>query len=260
MYIPDDPSPRRPTLTLASHSYFHTDVSGKFEISRQIRGGYIISEALLRKCAQLVETFSGEAPKISITFRDGRTVNSTNPDEVFNDSFIQSTRISETKISGGNFFSQHASITFRKNYDSPIYFIAEGDRSPTLTFERDFINELASSKQWYSPFVLSVTTFSLLTTIFAAPSIFSFIFVSVSMHNHTLDLIAIIVSLTQTLMLLILICSRIEFPSIIFNIGHGARRQTLRVAIWSFIVFTLLSGITIIFLHDWLNDWLKKLF
>jgi hypothetical protein len=238
-------------------------VSSKFKISRPLRGGYIISEALLRKCAQLVETFSGEAPRISLTFRDGRTVDSTDSDEVFGDSFIQSTRISEIKISAGNLFSpREASIIFRKYYDSPIYFIAEGDRSATLTLERDFLNELTSTRQWYSVFVLNSISFSILSTVFALISI-SLAIISVTVpykRNDTLGFIMIIATSANILMFLILLFCRLEFPQIIFNIGHGARRQKLRIGIWSFIFLTVVAGMATISLHDLLTDWLKRLF
>ena len=79
-------------------------MGSEVEISRQLGGGYVISEALLRKCMQLIETFSqDELPKISVTFKDGRTMESRNPEDVLRDSFIQSTRIDEIKISGPNF-------------------------------------------------------------------------------------------------------------------------------------------------------------
>ena len=242
-------------------------MSGKFEISRPLKGGYIVSEALLRKCAQLVETFSGEPSNISLTFRDGRTVNSTNPDEVFSESFIQSTRISELKIIATYGCPQRATITFiRKDGFWPIFFTAEGDRSATMTFESDLRNELAPSKQWYSPFVLPLAIFTLFTFVFAVISI-SLAIISATVpykRSDTLGIIIITAQIVTVLLFVMVMFSRIAFPSMIFNIGHGARKQTHRVAMWSLIFLTIIIGVIVgmlaIFLHDWLNDWLKTLF
>ena len=48
-----------------------------------------------------------------------------------------------------------AAVIFRRGGSSAIRFIVAGERAATLMFERDLINELAASKQWYSPLVLS---------------------------------------------------------------------------------------------------------
>lgn len=231
-------------------------MSSKFEVSRPLRGGYIVSEALLRKCVQLVESFSGSPPNLSLTFRDGRTVNSTNPDEVFSDSFIQSTRISEIKIFATYFLSQRATITFiRKDGFWPIFFTAEGDRSATLTFEGDLRNELASSKQWYSPFVPTALVYMASTILFGSISILLLI-ISVNVPYKRSDPLGVIMetaSIANLLILLMIMFSRFAFPSMIFNLGHGARRQNVRIATWSFVVFGVLTGILTIFLHDWLK-------
>jgi hypothetical protein len=103
-------------------------MNSNFNIWRRIGGGYIVSEATLRKFARLIGTFSGNAPQISLTFRDGRTINSTKPDEVFDDSFIRSTSISQITISTDYRSSQRATVEFRRDDSSPINFTANGDR------------------------------------------------------------------------------------------------------------------------------------
>ena len=85
------------------------------DISQRMGGGYIVSEATLRKVAGMIETFSGNAPEIRLTFRAERTINSTKPDEVFGDSFIQSTPISQITISNDYRSSQRASVEFRRD-------------------------------------------------------------------------------------------------------------------------------------------------
>jgi hypothetical protein len=82
---------------------------------------------------------------ISITFKGGRIVNSTAPDEVLGDSFIQSTKIDAIIISN----SDKVYIKFHRS-NAPISFRINGDRSTTLAFEHDLVNELSAGKTWYN--------------------------------------------------------------------------------------------------------------
>lgn len=52
---------------------------------------------------------------------------------------------------------------------------------------------------------------------------------------------------------LIMACSYFAFPSMIFDIGEGARLQARRTAVWSFIILVLVAGIAISFVSDWLK-------
>jgi hypothetical protein len=85
------------------------------------------------------------ATDISITFKGGRIVNSTTPDEVLGDSFIQSAKINSIIISNPD----KVYIQFHRS-NAPISFRIDGDRSATLTFEHDLVNELSAGKTWYN--------------------------------------------------------------------------------------------------------------
>jgi hypothetical protein len=168
-------------------------MDSNFKIWRPIGGGYIVSEATLRKFARLIETFSGNAPQISLTFRDGRTINSTKPDEVFDDSFIRSTPISKITISTDYHSSQCASVEFRRDDSSPIHFTANGDRQPVLALESGFLNELTPAKAWYSRLVLSQYT---------APS-----------RENAMSVTIIIVSILILLIYSVSLYSKLEYTS-----------------------------------------------
>ena len=203
-------------------------MGSEVQISRQLGGGYIISEALLRKCMQLIETFSqDELPKISVTFKDGRTMESRNPEDVLRDSFIQSTRIDEIKISGPNFESKRtndAAVIFRRGGSSAIRFIVAGERAATLMFERDLINELAASKQWYSPFVLSFGPWYALGAVVIA-AILGLAITASNMEYITRSTVGLVFSRVCmpliVLLPLLLFFLDIAFPAIIFDLGDG---------------------------------------
>ena len=231
-------------------------MGSEFHISRHLGGGYIISEALLRKCMQLVETFSweGAPPEISVTFRDGRTVNSEDPDDVFSDSFIQSSRISEITISSYHHTSLGASITFRKHGEIPSYFRVTGGRSASLVFERDLINELAASKQWYSSIA------SLRPIILVATLVIVGLFISTITFFSSWPPDFYVKTITYpifSLLSLIFLLRIIAFPPIIFDLGDGARRQKVRTTIWSFIIVTVIAGILVSIFTDWIKGWLS---
>jgi hypothetical protein len=215
---------------------------------------------------QLIETFSqDELPKISITFKDGRTMESRNPEDVFSDSFIQSTRIDEIKISGSNFESKRtndAAVIFSRGGSSAIRFIVAGERAATLMFERDLINELASSKKWYSPLVISFFPWYLIGIAIIA-LIFVLVAGASNLHYITdakFDFLFSKIYIPAFLWPLSILFLNAVFPPIIFDLGDGARRQRLRTAIWSFLIgtvmVTLLLGLAAEFLKDWLKDWL----
>jgi hypothetical protein len=236
-------------------------VGSEVQISRQLGGGYIISEALLRKCMQLIETFSqDELPKISITFKDGRTMESRNPEDVLSDSFIQSTRIDEIKISGSNFESKRtndAAIVFRRGGSTAIRFIVAGERAATLMFERDLINELAASKQWYSPLVVSyypwylvgISIVILILVLAAGASNLHYI------DAVTFDFIFSKIYIPAFLWPLSLLFLNAVFPPIIFDLGDGARRQRRHTAIWSFIIGSIVVALLVGLFAGFLKDW-----
>jgi hypothetical protein len=210
---------------------------------------------------QLVKTVSeeGALPELSVTFNDGRTVNSTDPDDVFNDSFIQSTRIAEIAISTYHHTSQGASITFRKARSSPIRLTVNGDRSAALIFEGNLINELAASKQWYSPFVLSYYPWYLFGMVIIG-LIWTLAFVALNLSyitKLTFDFIFSKAFMPAVIFWpLTLILLEIAFPPIIFNLGHGARRQKVRTVIVSLIFVSIVIGVLVNLSSDFLKDWL----
>jgi hypothetical protein len=224
-----------------------------------------VSEALLRKCMQLVQTFLGEdaKPDISITFRDGRAVNSTDPGDVFSDSFIQSSHITQIVVSGSYLDSKrvyrNASVTFHKTRSSPIQFTVKGDRSNALIFERDLTNELSVSKLWYSPFVISYYLWYLIGVILIG-LIFTLVFIAVNINYITKCTFNLLWSKifmpAMVLWPLSLILLEIAFQSMIFNLGGGARRQQVRTTILSFIIVTVFAGILISIFTDWIKGWL----
>ena len=228
-------------------------MSSKFRVNRQLQGGYIISEALLRKCVQRVDSFveadlppdTAAAPTdVSITFKDGRVISSKTLDDVFSDSFIQSTKIDNIHISN----SDKVHISFRRN-TLPVSFVANGERSTTLTFEHDLMNELAAGKTWYNfkyyhyfaqivyivTFVCIVLLVSSLTVLFIGDP------------SALLKNVIMVLSVTFLAMLLIIIA----FSDIVFDLGDGARKKKLRDAIFSSIIVVAMVGIVVNFFTNW---------
>jgi hypothetical protein len=190
-------------------------------------------------------------------------VNSTTPDDVFGDSFIQSTRIADIVISGSYSASKRthrASITFRRDGSSPIRFLVGGDRSAALMFERDLINELAAGKQWYSLFVLSFYPwYFFVATIVAAILIIAFGAMKANyIPSSTFDFLFSRTMPALVLWPFLLILLDIAFPPIIFNLGGGARRQKVRIGIVSFILLTIVVGLLVNLSSDFLKGWLTK--
>jgi hypothetical protein len=232
------------------------------DISQRMGGGYIVSEATLRKVARLIETFSGNAPEIRLTFRGERTINSTKPDEVFGDSFIQSTPISQITISNDYRSSQRASVEFRRDESSPIHFTASGDRQQVIAFESDLLNELTPAKAWYSRLVISqYTAPSHSYAFYEIVIVISIVILLLFIASHYWDVeyrSNRIITVTTIIFAInfIIACCYFAFPSMVFGIGKGARRQVSRTAIWSFIILVLVVGIAI----NFISDWLKTLF
>jgi hypothetical protein len=214
---------------------------------------------------QLVETFAqdDEPAKISITFKDGRTMESRNPEDVLRDSFIQSTRIDEIKLSGSNFESKRtndAAVIFQREGSYPIRFIVAGKRASTLEFERDVINELAASKQWYSPLVLSFFPWYLLGALVSV-SILGLAIAASSLEyitRPTVELFFYIFFMPIVLWPLSLLFLNAAFPAIIFDLGDGARRQRRRTTIWSFVIGSVVVALLVGLSGDFLKDWLTR--
>lgn len=166
------------------------------------------------------------------------------------------------KISGPNFESKRtndAAVIFRRGGSSAIRFIVAGERAATLMFERDLINELAASKQWYSPLVLSYypwylvgisIIFSVLTLAFVA---LNFKYIANPAFDFLFSKIFIPASILWPFLLILL---GIAFPPIIFDFGEGARRQKFRIAIVSIILVSIIIGLLVNLSSDFLKDWL----
>jgi hypothetical protein len=154
-----------------------------------------------------------------------------------------------------------ASVTFRKESSSPIRFIINGDRSAAPTFEGDLINELAAGKQWYSPLGVSFYPWY---TVGASFSILMLVLVVAASNLEyipkiTGDLFFFKVFMPWIVLWpLSLLVLNAVFTPIIFDLGHGARRQRRRVAVVSFILFTIVAGLLINLSSDFLKDWLTK--
>jgi hypothetical protein len=235
-------------------------MSGNFNISRPIGGGYIVGETTVRKLARLCEAFSGKAPEISLTFQDGRNIKSTNPDNVFNDSFIQANRIFEIKISYDNDFSvtHRSAVEFRKHDSYPIIFNANGERQSVLVLEHDVMNVIVSIRTWYNTIVFSKYTTSNNNAVHVISFIVvicAFIFVVLS-HYHFNYLYSLFSSKNYLLFLaifLIYTCFYYAFPSMVFDIGEDARRQRRRTALWSLFMLVIVAGIAVTLFTDWLK-------
>lgn len=238
-------------------------MSSEFHVNRPLPGCYIVSEALLRKCVRLVDRFSeADCPPdtatvptdISITFKDGRVINSTIPDNVLGDSLIQSTKINAITISN----SDKACITFRRS-NFPIYLKISGNRSTALAFEQELINQLFADKAWYDCKYYEHFVFSVLAIAFVS--------VALLVSASTLILIgdrspfvknaAMALSVTFLVMVFIIV---VVPSNIVFDFGEGARKRKASDFILSSIIVVAIVGIAVNVFTSWVTELSSQIF
>jgi hypothetical protein len=230
-------------------------VNSIFPVSRQLPGGYIISETLLRKCVQLAGRLSEEnrvpdtpstPTDISVTFKGGREVNSNTLDDVLYDSFIQSTKIDEIVISNGSTF-----ILRLRRSSTPVSFRIRSDRSTIFEFEHDLLNELSSGKTWYNfHYYEQLASIVGVIAFCSACSILSLLTIRF-MGGPTLIINNLIMGAIIIFLAMILII--VAIPDIIFDFGEGARRRKIRDYVLSGVILAAILGISVNFFTGWIT-------
>jgi len=119
-----------------------------FQAQSIIRGSYLLkAETLLRIIEHM--TSSGGTLKAALTFKNGRTIESEDINEILSDSLVTSTKIGQLKLKTIQSPNGTAEVHFT-DYSAAMIYSIQGERQWVLTLEQDILNEFNSGKLWSS--------------------------------------------------------------------------------------------------------------
>lgn len=222
-------------------------MGSKFRVNSQIRGGFAVDEPLIRRTFGLAKAFCGDNPNISVTFKNGRSIKSTDCSDVFDDSSIRLHSIREIRISLYTIETEF-DVTFSANSNRPITVYISGEKNNVYAIETELKNELTAARTWYSVAVIDQYVLNFSTTINIL-LLFSGIFIVIMLtkdegyiqsnfsNRVIIAIIAISSILTPSMQLL--------FPPLIFDIGKGKNTYSFQKAVRNFLFFIVIAGVLV---------------
>lgn len=234
-------------------------MASRFSLEREIGGGFLVDESMIRRIQSLMAEISGVPVKITAYFGKQRIVSGFSFEDIFNDSYLRLEGVSLVclKASSDDFVCE---VIFKITRGIPISITASGKRDSVIKLESEVLNEIFSAKMWYSPFVLSQYTVSIgvaFDFIFLAIGIFVLILmffgqsaIAGGLPGEFWYLMALSFLINPILSLL--------FPPMVFNIGKGARDFDFRRSIYSFFFYSIVFALVMAILSNFLTDWLKS--
>ncbi|KAA3451633.1 hypothetical protein C7I87_06395 [Mesorhizobium sp. SARCC-RB16n] len=217
-----------------------------WNIDRSLRGSFIVDAAVLKRIYSHIEKATGKPPSVDVTFANQRTVSADGLDSILADSTVSSVPIVSILITSN--LLEKPMISFRtSNYDvGPINIRIGGDRDKAVAAEETLVNEIQSSRAWYSglnligygagiaffSIILLITFALIVAAVFAFPGLFN--------RNPSVALIVVLLAMFGVPLL-----SRMFFPAIVYHFGVGERRFTRLKALYGLLFGAIILGIVI---------------
>ncbi|MBN9219565.1 MAG: hypothetical protein J0I79_16590 [Mesorhizobium sp.] len=217
-----------------------------WNIDRSLRGSFILNAAALQRIYSHIEKATGKPPSVDVTFANQRTVSADGLDSILADSTVSSVPIVSVSITSN--LLEKPTISFRtSNYDAgPVSIRISGDRDKAVAAEETLVNEVQSTKAWYSGLNLmgygsGLAFFSmivLITLALIAVGVFAF----PGLFNRYPSLALVVVAAG---MFGVPLLSRLFFPAIVYHFGVGERRFTRSKALYGLVFGAIILGIII---------------
>ncbi|MCH4561231.1 hypothetical protein [Mesorhizobium jarvisii] len=217
-----------------------------WNIDRSLRGSFILDAAALKRIYGHIERATGKPPSVDVTFANQRTVSADGLDSILADSTVSSVPIVSVSITSN--VLEKPTISFRtSNYEpGPISIRISGDRDKAVAAEETLVNEIQSTKAWYSglnlmgygagiaffSLIIPITIALLLLAVFAFPGLFN--------RNPSVALVVVLLGMFGVPFL-----SRAFFPAIVYHFGVGERRFTRSKALYGLVFGAIILGIII---------------
>jgi len=234
-------------------------VASLFVIERDVVGGFIVDEASVRKLFSYIKREAQADVDVSITFKGGMTIRSRDVEGIFDDNFSTRDVIESIQLTSS---CDRFKIRFNlKNYGSrPVDYYISGDRDVVIKIERELEIFVESIRAWYSNFVLEQYTVKLSLIIYILPISIIFMYISWKYlgseieKSFSFDYIIFFFAFS----IFISPVMSFIFPTMVVNIGRGARVNGWRTKILYFIFSVILIGVVVSVLGNWATDWVAR--
>lgn len=220
-------------------------MGGMLTVSKDILGCYVITPDTVRSLYAHIGEFRDEPPEVTFEFSDGRKISGKGLEDILFDSIVASAKLERIRVSSPQTSRPSVDLILKSDGDAGSYRI-HGERDMAVGLADTINNDLLAAKALYSRF--SVHAYRPPSHSTVALGFVAVIGMLILGGIWAGDRVVGIVSdrtyfATVAFILLAIPTYFFLFPAMVFSVGYGAKRFSLRKTVASI----LLIGVVVSF-------------
>ncbi|NTG74449.1 hypothetical protein G6M02_14070 [Agrobacterium rhizogenes] len=232
-------------------------MTGKFETADSLGGAFLVDEDTLRRLfANIIAAHptSQSGVKVSVTFEETRTIETSVIDDVFTDPMLRSKRITDFSMRCVS-ADQLSKISIGNKSWKPVTYSISGDRNWALALEHQILNEILATARWWGYFRDNTKTREKLGRWIFALWVLTMTCIGIAAGLKWMVATKILLGVAVVLIFRFIVVVSINwlFPVVMFNFGWGARDFGARSNAFYIVTVGIILALAVGLLTGWIG-------